>query len=178
MDLHPLLQQIRGVCRSADTVEERAIGVRVTAAELRLNRRPITPTGTIDLSKNATERGEEDIWGDWRGTAPQQAPRETPCGACGEQIIDRHRFAFEGWIAHTECAVDNVQGASDRREDRFGVIIRGRNGPSRRKTCRLTEIMPRLHQRYDSATEWGMHRRGQLARSWSCLLYTSPSPRD
>ena len=64
VDLHGLLQQIRGIGRSAETAEERAIGARVTALDLRLNRRPTTPTGTIDLSRNATERGEEDIWGD------------------------------------------------------------------------------------------------------------------
>ena len=96
MDLHGLLQQIRGIRRSADTAEERSIGARVTAAELRLNRRPTTPTGTIDLPRNATEREEEDIWGDWRGTVPQQAQVEAPCGACEEQIIDRHRFDFAG----------------------------------------------------------------------------------
>ena len=83
VDLHGLLQQIRGIGRSTDTAEERAIGARVTVAELRLNRRPTTPTGTIDLSRNATERGEEDIWGGWRGTAPQQAQVETPSGAYG-----------------------------------------------------------------------------------------------
>ena len=61
MDLHALLQQIRGLGRSADTAKERAIWTRVTAVELRFNRRPIALTGKIDLSRNATERGEEDI---------------------------------------------------------------------------------------------------------------------
>ena len=59
-----------------------------------------------------------------RGAAPQQAQVETPCGAYGEQIIDGHRFALAGWLAHTECAVDNVHGASGRGENRFGVTIR------------------------------------------------------
>ena len=87
VDLHGLLQQIRGIGRSADTAEETAIGARVTAAELRLNRRPTTPTGTIDLSRNSTERGEEDIWGDWCGTASQQAQVEAPCGAVGSKSL-------------------------------------------------------------------------------------------
>lgn len=62
VDLHPLLQHIRGLGRSADTAEEREIGARVAAAaELRLNRRSIIPTGTIDLSRDATGRGEGGI---------------------------------------------------------------------------------------------------------------------
>ena len=60
VDLQSLLQQIRGVGRSADTAEERAIRARVTAAELRPSR---TPTGSGDLSGSAAERGEEDILG-------------------------------------------------------------------------------------------------------------------
>ena len=44
-DLRPVLQQIRDLGLSACTAEERLIGARVTAAELRLNRRSTTPTG-------------------------------------------------------------------------------------------------------------------------------------
>ena len=64
VDLRPLLSQIRGLGRSADTPEERAIGATVTAAELRLNMRSTTPTGMIALSTSAAERGEEDMWED------------------------------------------------------------------------------------------------------------------
>ena len=42
---HLLLQQIQGLGGPTDTAEERAIGARVVAAELRLNRRgPLPPT--------------------------------------------------------------------------------------------------------------------------------------
>ena len=164
VDLRPLLQQIRGLGRSANTAEERAIGARVTAAELRVNRRSTTSTGTIHLSLSAAERGEEDTWRDWHGRVHQQPQVEAPCGACGacgEPVLDRHSFAFAGLIAHTEYAVENIQGASDRGDDRFGVPIGRGDGPPRRRTFRLTEIVPRVYHIYDGATEWGVHRRGQ-----------------
>ena len=106
------------------------------------------------------------MWGDWRGRAPEQPQEKAPCGACGEPGLDRHRFAFAGWLAHTECAVHNVRGASDRGDDCFGVAIRGGGGPPRRRTFRLTEMLPRICRRYDGDTEWGVHRRRQLALSW------------
>ena len=96
VDLQSLLQQIRGVGRSAGTAEARAIRARVTAAELRLSRRSTTPIGTVDLSRSAAERREENIWGDWRRTIPQRAHMEAPCGAFAEHIIERQRFAFSG----------------------------------------------------------------------------------
>ncbi|CAN0497336.1 unnamed protein product, partial [Laminaria digitata] len=106
------------------------------------------------------------IEGDWRGTTPQLEQVEAPCGACGQQVTDRDRFVFEGWLAHTECAVEYVQGASDRGDGWFGAAIREGNGPPRRRAFRVTDILPRLHLRFDGATEWGVLRRGQLARSW------------
>ena len=51
-------------------------------------------------------------------------------------------------------------------DDRFGVATREGDGPPRRRAFRLTDIPPRLHQRFDGATEWGVLRTGQLARSW------------
>ena len=69
-----------------------------------------------------------------------------------------------------ECVVKNVQGASERGDDRFGVAIREGNRPPRRKTFRLTEIIPRIQQRFDGAAEWGAHRRGQLARYWRSAI--------
>ena len=102
VDLHGLFQQIRGIGRLVDTAEERAIAARVTAAKLRLNRRPTTPTGKIDLSRNATERGEEDTRENWLGKAPQQPQVEAPCWADREHITDRHRLTFAGRLAHTE----------------------------------------------------------------------------
>lgn len=71
-NLNFFLQQIRGLDRSAHTAEERAIGVRVTAAELRLSGRFTTPTGTTDLSWSATWREGEDVDGECRGTTSQQ----------------------------------------------------------------------------------------------------------
>ena len=80
VDIHPLLQQIRALGRSADRTEERVIRERATAAELRLLRRTHTSPKRVDSSRTATERGEEDLQGEWRGTNPQsqvQAPLKT-----------------------------------------------------------------------------------------------------
>ena len=52
-------------------------------------------------------------------TIPRVPQMEAPCGTCGVHIIERQRFAFSGWIAHIECVVENVQGTSDRENDRF-----------------------------------------------------------
>ena len=76
--------------------------------------------------------------------APQQPQVKVPCGACGGPVLDRHRFACAGWIAHTESVVENVQRASDRGGDRFGVAIGGGDGPPRRRAFRLTEFVPRV----------------------------------
>ena len=138
--------------------------------QLRLNMRSATPPRTIDLSRSAAEKGEEDIWRDWRGTAPQQPRVEAPCGACGEPVIDRHRFAFASRLVHTDCVVENIQGGSDRGDYQFGVAIRERDGPPRRRTFRLIEILPRIRQPYDGGTEWGVHRRRQLERSWRSAI--------
>ena len=78
-DIHPLLQQIRAFGRSADTTEKRVIRERVTAAELRLLRRAHTSPERVDLSRTATERGEKDLQGEWRGTTPQPQV-QAPCG--------------------------------------------------------------------------------------------------
>ena len=72
----------------------------------------------------------------------------------------------------------NVQGASDSGDDRFGVAIREGNGPPRRRTFRLTEIIPRIQQRFDGATEWGAHRRGQLARYWRSAISDGEEARN
>ena len=60
VDLHPLLQQIRALGRSVNTTEEHKIRARVTAAEQRLLRRAHITPEVVDLSRNLTERGEED----------------------------------------------------------------------------------------------------------------------
>ena len=50
-----------------------------------------------------------------------------------------------------------------------GTHRRG-GGLPRRRTFRFTEIVPRVCPRYDGATEWDVHRRGQLARSWRSAI--------
>ena len=109
------------------------------------------------------ERGGQDMWGEWRGTAPQQPQVEARCGAFEEPGLDCHRFS---WIAHTECAVDSIRGGCDRGDDRCGVANRGKEEPPRRRTFRLTEIVPRVYHICDGSTEWSIRRRGQLTRSW------------
>ena len=96
VDLHTHLQQIHGLGRFADTAEERTINARVTAANLQLSRSSTTLSGTVDLSRSASERGEEEIVGDWRDRIPHQPQVKTPCGACREHIIAGDRFAFTG----------------------------------------------------------------------------------
>ena len=53
VDLHPLLQQVRTIGRSADTPDECAIRNRVTAAELHLRRR--THIAPERIYRSATE---------------------------------------------------------------------------------------------------------------------------
>ena len=62
VDLHPL-QQIRAIGRTPDTPDERAIRNRVTAAELRLRSRTHISPERVDLTRSATERNEEDLFG-------------------------------------------------------------------------------------------------------------------
>ena len=69
-----------------------------------------------------------------------------------------------------ECVVENVQGTFDKGDNGFGVAIREGNGPLCRRTFRLTEIKLMMEQRFDGATEWGAHRRGQLARYWRSAI--------
>ena len=62
------------------------------------------------------------------------------------------QIRFRGLARSNGVCCEYVQGASGRGEDRFGVTIRGRNGPHPRRTFSLTEILPRL-QRFDGATD-------------------------
>ena len=61
--LHSLLQQVLNLRRSADTQDERGIGSSVAAAELHLRRMSHLEPEGVDLSRSATERGEEDLHG-------------------------------------------------------------------------------------------------------------------
>ena len=154
--LHPLLQQSRALGRSVNKTEEHKIRARVTAAEQRLRgRAPITPE-MVDLSRNLTERDEEDYHGERWGTIPQQQVR-APCGVCGRHLEGDQRFAFGGWLVHRRCAVESTAGADGRGDDRFGVVIRGDTGVSHRRTFRLTVTMPRIHMRYDRTTPDSAH---------------------
>ena len=60
-------------------------------------------------------------------------------------------------IVHRRCAVQSAEGAADRRDYRFGVANRGETGLPRRRAFLLTEIVPRLHLKYDRATNRGAH---------------------
>ena len=146
VDLHPLLQQSRALGRSVNTTEEREIRDRATAAEHRLLRRAHITPKMVDLSRSVTERDEEDHYRDWRGTIPQQHVR-VPCGVCGRHLEDDQKFAFGGWLVHRRCAIESATGADGREDDRFGVAIRGGTGVPRRRTFRLTAIVPRIHMR-------------------------------
>ena len=168
VDLHPLLQQIRALGRSVDTTEEHEIRARVTAAEQRLRRRAHITPEVVDLSRNLAERDEEDHHGEWRGTIPQQHV-QAPCGVCGRHLEDDQRFAFGGWLVHRRCAVESAAGADGRGDDRFGVAIRDGTGVSRRRTFRLTAIVPRIHMRYDRTTPDGAHQQRQLEILWRSL---------
>ena len=77
-----------------------------------------------------------------------QAPRGVPDG----HMKDTQRLSFSGWIVHTRCATERVEGAADGGDDTFGVIMSAKTGPSRRRTFYLLEILPRIQQRYDCAT--------------------------
>ena len=112
------------------------------------------------------------------GSAERLTKMEAPCGACGQHIIERQRFAFSGWIVHMECAIENAQAASDTGDDRFGVGIREGNGLPRQRTFRLTEVIPRIQPRFDGATEWCAHRRGQLARYWRSAISEGEKARN
>ena len=57
------LVQVRAVGRTADAPDERAIRNRVTAAELRLRSRTHISPERVDLTRSATERNEEDLFG-------------------------------------------------------------------------------------------------------------------
>ena len=113
VDLHPHLQQISTLGRSADTPDERVITSRVAAAELRLRSRTHLEPEGVDLSRSATERGEEVLQGEWRGTIPQPHA-DTPCASCDRHMEDDERFAFSGWIVHRRCAVESAEGAASR----------------------------------------------------------------
>ena len=168
VDLHPLLQQIRALGRSVNTTEEHEIRARVTAAEQRLRRRAHITPEVVDLSRNLTERSEEDHHGERRGTIPQQQVR-APCGVYGRHLSDDQRFAFGGWLVHRRCDVGSAAGADGRGDDRLGLAIRDGTGVSRRRTFRPTVIVPKIHMRYDRATPDGAHQQRQLEILWRSL---------
>ena len=103
--------------------------------------------------------------GEWRGTAPQ--PRaDAPCGVCDRLVEDDERFVCSGWIVYRRCAVENAEGAADRGNDWLGVANRGGTGPPRRRAFLLTEILPRIHMKYDRATDRGAYQQRQLEIIW------------
>ena len=75
---------------------------------------------------------------------------------------DDERFVFSGWIVRRRCAVESVDGAADRGDDRFGVATRGGTGSPRRRAFLITKMVPRIHTRYGRATGRGAHQQRQL----------------
>ena len=65
VDIHPLLEQIHALGRSADTTEERAIRERETAPELRLLRKTHTRNGGFVADDHRARRGlpRRTAWG-------------------------------------------------------------------------------------------------------------------
>ena len=74
-----------------------------------------------------------------------------------------------GWLVHRRCAVESAAGADGRGKYQFGVAIRDGAGVSRRRTFRLTEMVPRIHMRYDRTTPDGAHQQRQLETLWRSL---------
>ena len=159
------LVQVRAVGRTADAPDERAIRNRVTVAELRLQSIAHIAPERVDLSRSATERNEEDLFGEWRGTTPQPQA-EAPCGVCDRHVEDDERLVLSGWIVHRRRAVESAERVADRGDDRFGVAMRGGTGPPRRRAFLLTAIVPRIHMRYDRAIGRGARQQRQLEILW------------
>ena len=93
---------------------------------------------------------------------PSSHKCKRPCGVCDMHIEGDQGFASSGWIVHRRCATESAERAADREGNRFGLVIRGRTGPLRRRTFHLTEILPGIHLRYDRATAEGAHHHQQL----------------
>ena len=147
MNLHPLLQQVHTIGRSANTPDERAIRSSVTAAELRLwSKTHLAPERmTCRAAPQRAKRGGY-LFGEWRGTAPQPQAN-APCGVCLRHMEDDERFVFSGWIVHRRYVVESAEGAADRGDDRFRVAIGGVTAPSRRRAFLPTEKVPMIHMR-------------------------------
>ena len=113
MNLHPLLQQVHTIGRSANTPDERAIRSSVTAAELRLwSKTHLAPERmTCRAAPQRAKRGGY-LFGEWRGTAPQPQA-DAPRGVCDRHMEDDERFVFSGWIVHRIYAVESAEGAAD-----------------------------------------------------------------
>ena len=65
--------------------------------------------------------------------------------------------------------IESAAGAGGRGDDRIEVAIRDGAGVSRRRTFRLTAIVPRIHMRYDRTTPDGAHQQRQLEILWRSL---------
>ena len=100
------------------------------------------------------------------GVARPHNHKRTRRVVCDRHVEDDESFELSGWIVHRRCVVESAEGAADRGDDRFGVGIRGGTGPPRRRAFVLTEIVPRIHMRYDRATDRGAHQQRQLEILW------------
>ena len=115
----------------------------------------------VDLSRSATERNEEDRFGKWRGAAPQ-TQAGAPCGVCDRHMGDDERCVFSGWIVRRRCAVKKQRGQPT--EETIGS-----GWPLQLLLTRVflhTEIVPRIHMRYDRAIGRGARQQRQLEILW------------
>ena len=115
----------------------------------------------VDLSRSATERNEEDRFGKWRGAAPQ-TQAGAPCGVCDRHMGDDERCVFSGWIVRRRCAVKKQRGQPT--EETIGS-----GWPLQLLLTRVflhTEIVPRIHMRYDRASDRGAPQQRQLEIVW------------
>lgn len=62
--------------------------------------------------------------------------------------------------------MENAEGSASMEDDRFEVANRGQIGPSRRRTLLLKKILPRIHLRYNRATDLGAFKQRQLEVLW------------
>ena len=65
--------------------------------------------------------------------------RERHAGPVGTKLQTVTGSSSKVSSPDTECAVENVQGGSDKGDDRFGVVTREGKGPPRRRALRLAD---------------------------------------
>lgn len=143
VDLHTLLQETNGLGGSEDTTEERAIGARVTGAEILLSKRSTTPIGTVHLSRSVT-KGREG--------GSTQISLARPLG--------NHMCKLRGGLWKTHYSPSEVRAhrlvrrLGDRRGKRTGGLRQGRQSARgshnrRERVAPLENVPPRVNNAED-----------------------------